>query len=840
MRGINVQVFASMIVLVIAAAAPGGATALETHPKPEDNQLQAPGDDHLDTLLSARAAELPDPAALRAIDVQRSQLALVQDLDEALAADDTGLTAGQLVLDHRAGLPSELLPVDPAAFDHARSGLELVEQVTQSSTTDAHDGTLELLQAVTAHQARALGIQALHELEVTASTPSEAVERLLADHGIEVNEGHREAMHAYDGLPAPLAEDLAGLIEAFRSFEQTAQQARDTGALALGGSSPETSGFEAPDQQAAQVLSELLAARLSMVQAGLELGATLELTPMGTISAAPSLSVPPVLSIELDPAQHDTYTEDIALLIDGGGDDTYHNNAGGNGFDTLGDPCASVSLQAAAAGFDFGSGDDTYGDAENKRGCGANGGGYTAGAGFLYDAGGNDTYSASGFATNGGAGGQGFGTLIDEGGEDLYDGGSFSANGGARIGIGALIDRGHHNDTYLAGHGPANGGGGLAGSGLLLDEGGNESYNGTRGAVNGGSYSGFGTLVDLGTGDDGYNATDSGVNGGASSQVGNALDDHTAAFLYDAGGHDLYIGGIEGVNGGGENGVVGFLLDPDGHDRYVGDEEGVNGGGDFGVGFLLDLAGDDAYQASKEGVNGGVNTAGIGLLLDGAGNDTYEGTEEGVNGGSDIGVGFLYDRGDGDDVYLALEDGVNGGGMANGIGFLVDGGGDDHYEAEHTAVNGGGHGLGAGLLYDADGDDVYIATDQGTNGGGFSGFGLLYDGSGQDRYEAGSFGTNGGAISVLPLQRINRGLSSGLLYDGAGDGDLYLAGGCGVNGGAAQPSCAIALGEDLGHGLGKLVDDGGDGDIYKDDIVDCIDCSLIPKGTLGVQWDRQR
>ncbi len=791
----RILVFVSVIALMLAAVPALGA---DTNLEPvHDERLElasrsapSPGSGHLAELLTEHRDHLlaqGDVQGASALALQLSQVELAEALrlagDELPDDASLGLTIAQLAVDHRASLQDHgVSAAQLESLAQQARNLDFVDQARElTAQASPHPAsTTELVSAITTHQARALGLDGLASLVAPGDRSlAEQMDAWLGGHELALTSEQRASLGALEAEHPAVASALGDVVHAFHALEEA------------------TEALQATSQAERVLQADVLSARLALAQAAVELS-TAQQNAGPALTGPSDLSIPGVVEIHLDPSQDHAYTEDVVLLIDGGGDEVYHNNAGGNGFDTLGDPCATPSVHAAAALLDLGTGDDVYGDATAPRGCGANGGANSGGAGFLYDEGGNDAYTATGLGSNGGAN-IGFGALIDLGGQDVYDGGDFSANGAARRGVALLLDQGFEDDLYLTGRGPSNGGADEAGVALLLDEGGNETYNGTSVAVNGGAGSGYGGLVDLGTGDDAYNAEDNGVNGGGITTVGTALDDTSAGFLYDEGGDDSYIADDDGSNGAGRFGGIGMLIDDgEGADRYEGGEDGVNGGAHTaGIGFLIEGGGDDIYNGTDAGVNGGGDTQGIAFLYDGSGNDTYTGTREGINGGSEAGVAFLYEGG-GDDVYTAEEEGTNGG--AN---------------------------RGVALLYEVSGDDRYNGTNEGANGGVFlAGVGVLYDEAGNDVYTANNFGANGGT---------NRG-GYGLLYDAAGT-DHYEAAYCGVNGGGAELRCDQIAGVEFGHGLGTLYDGGGEGDVYQDGLTDCIDCTILPKGIAGAQVD---
>jgi hypothetical protein len=335
--------------------------------------------------------------------------------------------------------------------------------------------------------------------------PSQAALALLAQFG-HLSPVHFEAL---DRLAAPLRGNLATTLHALTLYVAAAEQAF----------APGTTMDLAPLEAArAAVLATLPALQINA--ASLTWTHTMTVAPgpfsvsgshTVSVTSGPSASlvydyevrVPGLLAIDLG-ATNDFYGTDYAIIIDDGGDDVYHNNAGGNG---MGLPCAIT--QRAAALIDLG-GNDRYGDPANPRNCGANGGGML-GAGMLVDGGGSDQYVAGSLATNGGSF-TGSGLLVDADGDDLYVAGEVGTNGGSQTGSAFLYD-GAGNDEYVAAATATNGGANQGGHGRLIDAGGTDSYRaihpgigGAQGTgVNGGGVgAGVGLLLDLGGSGDSY------------------------------------------------------------------------------------------------------------------------------------------------------------------------------------------------------------------------------------------------------------------------------------------------------------------------------------------------
>lgn len=457
-----------------------------------------------------------------------------------------------------------------------------------------------------------------------STAPSAALLRLARHHGVEPTPAQTASLTELDDAPADISMVLTRFVDTFMTLELAADRAYASARLvqplpenARGLDVQPSSPFTAANVD----LAEVLPARNEFLSAANDLHAVLDAATTAHGGDCTPLHVPPVFTLELAGCDT-THTEDVVLVLDAGGNDTYLNNAGGNGVGGVaGTGCLSLARVGALVDL---HGDDTYGDRTAPRRCGANGGGYI-GLGILIDGDGDDQYTAGDYGTNGGGNYAGIGLLVDTGGADTFEGGSHGVNGG-----------------------------GSQGAGMLLIGPGTTRYVADTSGVNGGAATGTGFLHDV-DGDDEYLATCCGANGGAYTGA--------AAFLLDGGGSDLFrapaviVGGVilfmplGAVNGGATTAGSGFLLSLGGNDRYVGRHAGANGGGFLG---------------------------GFGMLLDGTGDDIYSATDRGTNGGGHLGTGILIDM-SGNDMYLATTDGANGG-AATGFGLVLDGGGADYYE----------------------------------------------------------------------------------------------------------------------------------------------------------------
>jgi hypothetical protein len=630
-------------------------------------------------LEPTRTAEAPPEAADLAAEIEQ---AAASTEDPRARVLDTARTAVEAYPAGEDGLGEAAEPM----LDSARANLDATEAllaVAEDGDRSELERSVEATVEMTRWQTASVGGPGLAEVDpptVEHERPSDALEALAAETGTTLSADQRATLAELDDLPAPVADALTELVDA-----QLATMAATETAIPLLVDAPDLDGWrdaQRPlvehDALAAEAVAELLAARVQVLEATVELDRALDVASASQVQDAPAVQAVPGFSVDLS-STDDTYEEDVALLVDGAGDDEYRNNAGGSGvdvgcFEPIPDPEDDVALPErtprAAAAVDLG-GSDRY---VSERDCGVNGGGHW-GAGLLVDDGGSDVYRAGDQGTNGGAQGGGVGLLVDSVGDDVYEAGDDGVNGGAD---GA--------NPSPPSQGTSTGQGGVA---LLVD----------------------------GAGDDTYDAGESGTNGG-----GWGFDVPIVGALADLGGSDAYDAGHFSTNGGGWLGQ-GFLFDAAGDDEYrAGDDFGtigVNGGAQLGVGFLYDDSGDDTYAIRDHG--------------------TFLGSE---NGGAAGGVALLLDA-DGRDGYHAASGGTNGGitGGLGGLGVLADGAGDDVYEAGGSGANGGSSALlGAlGLLADHAGDDEYLAEGETSNGAAALGTGtaLLFDRSGEDRYRDG-------------------------------------------------------------------------------------------------------
>lgn len=290
--------------------------------------------------------------------------------------------------------------------------------------------------------------------------PSEALLALAQRHGAVPTGEEVLRVLALDQADAPTRDALARLVDAFLAYDQAGAAGGDFAGV-----------FPARDAllDAALVLRDALPAREA------------------SAAACAPIVVEPAFALDLVGCDA-TYIQDVAFLLDVGGDDAYHNNAGGtNGRQELAGRCGILvgdGFARPGALVDLGDGNDQYGDPAAPRGCGVNGGGYGS-SGLLVDEGGDDAYVAGRDGTNGGAM-FGVGLLLDAAGRDAYVAGDVGANGGSGyFGKGSLVDAGQGDDAYSAGEWGTNGGTFGTGLGILVDEGGTDAYRAGRWGTNG-------------------------------------------------------------------------------------------------------------------------------------------------------------------------------------------------------------------------------------------------------------------------------------------------------------------------------------------------------------------
>ena len=334
------------------------------------------------------------------------------------------------------------------------------------------------------------------------------------------------------------------------------------------------------------------------------------------------------------PGPNEYACEQLAVIVDLGGDDTYRGPAGGAGVHRR------FSLVVDVAG------NDRYEALHDALGAA------TLGVGILLDLAGDDEYTAE--ARSAGFGAGGVGLLADLGGRDTWKLARDSGGVGC-YGLGVLLDLGSENDTATVG--PRCLGVGLPGGlGCYVDGGGadrREALGATRAGLVAGVgiglppwlVGGVGLCVDVG-GDDVYRLGD--FSGG----VGDA---HGLGVLFDASGADQYTAGAFSL-GAARGGGTGLCLDAEGDDDYsLRAAPGLGAVLDGGLAWAEDRAGDDRYELAGDGA-GFAAGGGLGVFWDRRGRDTYAfgataGTPAAGENRRAVALAFFADFGAGEDGY---------------------------------------------------------------------------------------------------------------------------------------------------------------------------------------------
>lgn len=350
----------------------------------------------------------------------------------------------------------------------------------------------------------------------------------------------------------------------------------------------------------------------------------------------------PIGRIALGGPGNDRYEGTFALIVDVGGDDSYHLTASKSeamqqpvrcivdfdGNDVYVGSHYELGSGIAGAGILIDrAGNDVYHAGDQSLGCGI------FGIGIVHDIDGNDTYL--GGQNTQGCGIYGIGMLLDDAGFDTYRAHAQGQGFGATRGVG-LLDDNTGNDHYIAAspyldvlryeshhvtftQGAALGMRPIASGGLgyLFDHSGNDSYSTDIYGQGTAYWFGIGALVDD-AGEDRYQAYQYAQGSGVH---------FAAAMLRDRGGDDVYVS--HGVSQGcGHDVATGILLDEAGNDSYTAESLSLGGGNANAISMLMDVQGNDSYIAHNES-----NTLGfsdyrrgygmIGLFVDAQGNDRY-------------------------------------------------------------------------------------------------------------------------------------------------------------------------------------------------------------------------
>ena len=335
------------------------------------------------------------------------------------------------------------------------------------------------------------------------------------------------------------------------------------------------------------------------------------------------------------------YKEDVAVILDIGGNDIYLNNAGAT---RKGMPLSIV--------IDW-EGDDLYNSRKNfSQGTGVLGGG------FLIDLGGKDIFKAMDGAQ--GTGLYGVGLLYNQGQKSTFIAKTYS-QGVGQFGIGLLWNAEEDNSVYQSsGYGQALGL--FDGAGVLFDEGGNDYY------FLGGSIPDF------------RDHARSTVSMGQGFGKGIRPDNN-----------------LNGISGG-----VGIVIDRRGDDIYLADYFAQGSSYYYGIGILDDYSGNDEYFAGRYAQGAGIHSS-VGILLDRSGDDSYHASHGVAQGmGHDFGVGYLEDL-QGNDRYFGGTL-TQGAATYGGLGIIIDKQGQDSYTVREKSQAFANDEACMGIMLDLDND----------------------------------------------------------------------------------------------------------------------------------------
>lgn len=536
-----------------------------------------------------------------------------------------------------------------------------------------------------------------------------------------------------------------------------------------------------------------------------------EVTGCDVLDAAPVLCI--------GGTGNNTYTTDLGLLVDLGGDDLYRNSAGG-AFPLGNLLAASVNIDVA--------GNDRY-EAVSPMASGAASvqGGSNYGIGVLVDQAGNDSYSVTTVCnaclTGVTAAGQGFtalgvGLMADLAGDDSYlldavggRGATASGQGYGGLGLAVALDYGGGADRHTLhasscwacmsrteGFGFAR----VGGAAISYDDGGKDTFSLLAETAPlspddpDSIYQPYISALSygMGYGDDGGAAVHitgpgdtvrSGVadtasaHAGTVSVLGFGFADSSGSFgaVQDAGGNDSYV-----MTARSRTATSSQIDDSCGCDGVVSDAIGnwasVAGLGSTalgGIAVLRDMAGDDRYEATAD------------TLAEAAARDTRS---AGVAGDQDASASA---------VTGSAEVQVQGVGVG-GFGVLQDEAGNDIYAA--TATSSAHAEATSNLPGRAHSTATAGSTRTIAQGVGVLGFGELRDDGGNDVYRTrnasdatGDETSAGPSESVVQAMMIGSG-GNALLLDQGGNADVFTS----VP--AAQKPCRGERGGDMWTGCG--------------------------------------
>jgi hypothetical protein len=399
----------------------------------------------------------------------------------------------------------------------------------------------------------------------------------------------------------------------------------------------------------------------------------------------------------------DYYEGDFAVLIEPGGNDTYHNcrigaaygkRTPGTRLGPDGEPTgASADYSPLGDGHigyfcDLG-GDDLYDCADVDITLGA----AVLGVAAFYDLGGGNDRYYGGFCSLGAAMG-GVATFYDDGGCDYYSGKAFT-QGAAGFGIGIMTDDSLTDapvfDTAEGNEGVIDEHESGASDKDVHSQMDNDYYTAWEGAQAFARTRGVALCINR-RGNEVYHA------GGVYLHAPLFADRyHSFSQGFAIGERDIdWAGGIA------------MLIDYAGNDRYLGDIYSQGVGYWYSAGLLWDGGGNDSYEMTQYGQGAGIHLA-VGGLVDCAGNDTYVmHSGLGQGGSHDLSASILHDRG-GDDRYMGATT-CNGAALTGSVGIQIDRSGNDTYGGrKDSGVNHtDNRSYNIGVLVDCAGNDDYL------------------------------------------------------------------------------------------------------------------------------------
>ena len=318
--------------------------------------------------------------------------------------------------------------------------------------------------------------------------------------------------------------------------------------------------------------------------------------------------------------------QDVAFLIDLGGDDFYTGNAGGSrGFELPVSVCIDLSGNDAYESTERGAqgsgilgigilidheGDDTYIGKEWCQGTGF------FGIGLIKDIKGNDTYRGRAFCQGAGLFGRGY--LLEISGDDRYEGDCKVQGVGLAGGIGAIFEEEGSDQYYAKGLTPTGyGTSGIfdswsqgcgmgfrtlasGGIGMVIDGGGSDRMEAGNFSQGGGYYYGMGIVSAGGDENDVY----------IGSRYNQGFSAHQAIGVFlEEGGNDFYTTRHGVAQGLAWDECVTLFIDRNGNDIYEGGHFFSQGASAHNsVCFFVDRAGRDEYRYAPGPARSGANT----------------------------------------------------------------------------------------------------------------------------------------------------------------------------------------------------------------------------------------